>query len=116
MTGLYMPRHQYTQAEFAQQRVIESFGNLHFELAEHHLTYMYAVGFRFCQLEKIDYLVLGYLNTGASPFEEFSEEWLFDQEVQSSSRSETACGTVSIWINLRLRCWSLQLGQRVLLR
>jgi hypothetical protein len=50
-------------------------------LAEHRLTHTYAVVFHFCQLENIDYLVLRYLNTGALPFEEFSEEWVFDDEV-----------------------------------
>jgi hypothetical protein len=60
--------------------VVESFSNLLSELAEHHLTHTYAVVFHFCQLENIDYLVLRYLNTGALPFEEFSEEWLFDGE------------------------------------
>jgi len=75
-----MPGHQYTQAEYALQRVVESFGNLLFELAEYRLTHIYAGVFRFCQLEDIDYLVLRYLNTGALPYEEFSEEWLFDGE------------------------------------
>jgi hypothetical protein len=76
-----MPGHQYTAAEYALQKVIESFGNFLFELAEHHLTHTYAVVFRFCELENIDYLVLRYLNTGALPFEEYSKEWLFDGEV-----------------------------------
>jgi hypothetical protein len=75
-----MPGHQYTPAEYALQRVVESFGNLLFELKQHRLTHIYAVVFRFCQLESIDYLVLRYLNTSALPFEEFSEEWLFDEE------------------------------------
>jgi len=51
------------------------------ELAEHHLTHTYAVVFHFCELENIDYLVLKYLNTGTIPFEEYSEEWLFEGEV-----------------------------------
>jgi len=75
-----MRGHQFTQAEYALQKVVESFGNLLFELAEHRLTHTYAVVFRFCQLENIDYLVLRYLNTGALPYKEFSEEWLFDRE------------------------------------
>jgi len=29
----------------------------------------------------IKYLVLRYLNTGASPFEEWAEEWLHEGEV-----------------------------------
>jgi hypothetical protein len=76
-----MPGHQYTQAEYALQKVVESFGNLLFELAEHRLTHTYAVVFRFCQIENIHYLVLRYLNTGALPYNRFSEEWLFDGEV-----------------------------------
>jgi hypothetical protein len=75
-----MPGHQYTPVEYALERVVESFGNLLFKLAEHHLTQVYTVVFRFCQLDNIDYLVLRSLNTGALSFEEFSEEWLFDDE------------------------------------
>jgi hypothetical protein len=75
-----MPGHRYTQAEYAQPRAVESFGSLLYELAEHYLTHTYAVVFRFCQLENIDYPVLIYLNTGALPFKEYSEEWLFDNE------------------------------------
>jgi hypothetical protein len=76
-----MPVHQYTPAEYALPRIVESFGNFLFALAEHQLTHTYNVVLRFCQLEDIDYLVLRYLNTGALHFEEFSEEWLFDYEV-----------------------------------
>jgi hypothetical protein len=76
-----MPEHQYTPAEYSLQRVAESFSNLLFELAEHHLTHTYAVVLPFCQLENIDYLVLRYINTGGLPFEQFSEEWLHDGEV-----------------------------------
>jgi hypothetical protein len=68
-----MPGHQYTPAEYALQWVVESVGNLLFELAGHHLTHTYAVVFRFCQLQNIDHLLLRYLNTGALPFEEYSE-------------------------------------------
>jgi hypothetical protein len=75
-----MPGHEFTPAEYAVQRVVESFGILLFELAEHRLTHTYTVVFHFCQLESIDFLVLRYLNTGALPYEEFSEEWLFDRE------------------------------------
>jgi hypothetical protein len=75
-----MPGHHYLPAEYALQRVVETFGNLLFELAEYHLTHTYAVVFCFCQFENINYLVLRYLNTGALPYEEFSEEWLFDGE------------------------------------
>ena len=91
-----MPGHRYTPAEYALQRIVESFGNLLFELAEHHLTHTDAVVYRYCELENIDYLVLRYLNTGALPFEEFSEEWLYDGEIWFTSISETVTGTVSI--------------------
>jgi hypothetical protein len=76
-----MPGHQYTQAEYALQQKVESFSRLLSELKEHRLNHTYAVVFHWCQLESIDYLVLRYINTGALPFEEFSEEWLFDGEV-----------------------------------
>jgi len=76
-----MPGHQYTPAEYALQKIVESFGNLLSELAEHHLTHTYAVVFHFCEIENIDYLVLRNLNTGTLPFEEFCEEWLFEGEV-----------------------------------
>jgi hypothetical protein len=69
-----MPGHQYTPAEYTLQRVVESFSNLLSMLAEHRLTHSYPVVLHFCQLENIDYLVLRYLNTGALPFEEYSEE------------------------------------------
>jgi hypothetical protein len=70
-----------TQSEYALQQVVELFGNLLIQLEEAHLTHTYQTVFRFCQLECIDYLVLRYLNTGALPFEEWAEEWLFDGEV-----------------------------------
>jgi hypothetical protein len=76
-----MPGHQYTQAEYALHQKVECFGRLLSALEEHRLPHIYAVVFRWCQLENIDYLVLRYINTGALPFEEFSEEWLFDGEV-----------------------------------
>jgi hypothetical protein len=69
-----MPGHQYTPSEYALQKVVESFGNLLFELAEQRLTHTYAVVYHFCQLENIDYLVLRHLNSGALPFKEYSEE------------------------------------------
>ena len=76
-----MPGHRYTPAEYALQQKVESFGRLLSELEEHGLTHIYTVVLLFCQLENIEYLVLRYINTGALPFEEFSEEWLFDGEV-----------------------------------
>ena len=76
-----MPGHRFTQSEYAPHQVVETFGNLLYSLQEHHLTHTYRVVFRFCQLEGIDYLVLRYLNTRLLPFEEDSEEWLFDKEM-----------------------------------
>jgi len=76
-----MPGHRYAQSEYTLQQVVETFGNLLYSLEEHHLTPTYRVVFRFCELDDIDYLMLRYLNTGALPFEEISEGWLFDDEV-----------------------------------
>ena len=70
-----------TQSEYSLQRVVELFGNLLIQLEEVHLTNTYRTFSRFCQLQNIDCLVLRYLNTGALPFEEWAEEWLFDGEV-----------------------------------
>jgi hypothetical protein len=67
-----MPGHHYTPAEYALQWVVENFGNMLFELAEHRLTHTYNVVFGFCQIENINYLVLRYHNTSALPFKEFS--------------------------------------------
>jgi len=75
-----MAGRKLTQSEYALQRVVESFGKLLFSLSEHNLTQTYRVVFRFAELENIDYLVLRYLNTGLLPFEEFSEELLFDED------------------------------------
>jgi hypothetical protein len=76
-----MPGPQYTPAEYALQQKVECFGRFLSELEEHRLTHIYAVVLLFCQLKKIDYLVLRYLNTGALPYEEYSEEWLPEDEV-----------------------------------
>jgi hypothetical protein len=67
-------------AEYALQRVVKSFSNFHFTFAEYQLTHTYAVVFRFCQLEIIDYLVLKDLGSSDVPIEECSEEWLHDGE------------------------------------
>jgi len=75
-----MPGHRYTKSEYALHQVVETFGNPLYSLKEHHQIHTYRVVFRCCQLEGIDYLVLRYLNTGALPFEELSEEWLYDGE------------------------------------
>jgi len=76
-----MADHRYTANEYALQRLVESFGNLVFQLTKHHLTHTYIVVVRFGQAENIDYLVLRYSNTGTLPFEESSEEWSFDGKV-----------------------------------
>jgi hypothetical protein len=102
-TGAFMPGHQFTPAEYALQKVVESFGNLLFELAVHQLTHPYAGVYHFCQLENIDYLVLRYLNTSALPYDMFSEDWLFDGDARASSISETVCGIVSIWQHWRIK-------------
>jgi len=70
-----------TQSEYALQQVVVLFGDLLSQLEEARLTHTYQVVFRFCKLEGIDYLVLRYLNTGASPFEEWAEEWLHIWEI-----------------------------------
>jgi hypothetical protein len=70
-----------TESEYTLTQVVELFGNLLIQLEEARLIHTYQTIFRFCQLENIDYLVLRYLNTGALPFEEWAEEWLFDGEV-----------------------------------
>jgi hypothetical protein len=49
-------------------------------LEEFHLTHTYREVFLFCEQENIGYLVLQYLNTGALPFKELSEDWFFDGE------------------------------------
>jgi hypothetical protein len=56
-----------THSEYALQKVVESFGDLLFQLEEAHVTHTYRVVFPVCQLENIDYLVLRYLNTGGLP-------------------------------------------------
>jgi hypothetical protein len=47
-----MPGHPDTPAKYAPQRVVKSFGNLLFELAEHRLTHTCAVLFRLYQLQE----------------------------------------------------------------
>jgi hypothetical protein len=76
-----MSGQRLTQCEYALKQVVELFGNLLIQLEEAHLTHTFQVVFCFCQLENIDYLVQRYINTGALPFEEWAEEWLFDGEV-----------------------------------
>jgi len=110
-----MPGHRYTPAEYALQKVVECFGILLSELAEHYLNHTYTGVLCVCQLENIDFLMLRYIKTGALPFEEYSEEWLSSGEVLSMGKSETAVGTISTWKDCRLRCWNSRLGKRMLL-
>jgi hypothetical protein len=62
-------------------QIVESFGNLLFQLEEQDLTYTYCVVFGFCDLENIGYVVLRFLITGALPFKEYSERWLHNGEM-----------------------------------
>jgi hypothetical protein len=78
-----MSGQQLTQSKYALQKVVESFGDLHFQLEETCLTHIYHVVFCFCELANIDYLWLGYLNTGALPLKEWADEWLHHGEVES---------------------------------
>jgi len=70
-----------TLSKYAVQQVVGLFGELLSQLAEADLTCTYQDVFPFCKLEKIDYLVLPYLNTGALPCQECAEEWLHEGEV-----------------------------------
>jgi len=76
-----MSGRQQSQSEYALQKVVKSFGDLPFQLAEVSLTHTYRVVFCFCELENIDYLVLRYLNTGALPFKEWAEQWLHEGKI-----------------------------------
>jgi len=111
-----MAENWYEPAEYALQRIVQRFGDLLFTLAECNLSHIYAVGFRYCQLESIDYLVLRYLNTGALPYEEFSEEWLYDEEIWFTFTSQTVVGKVSIQSGEKKQHWILSCKKRLLLR
>jgi hypothetical protein len=52
---------------------------------------------RYYELENINNLILRYMNTGAGRYEEWSEEWLHDDEVFSSYTIETDCGEGLTW-------------------
>jgi len=104
VTAHCMPAQQYTSAEYALQLIVNSLGNLLFQLEDHHSTNTNHVVIQLCELENIDYLVLQYLHTGALRFEEFSEEGFFNSKVLSSSILETDISTISIWQLLQPRC------------
>jgi hypothetical protein len=76
-----MSGRRLSQSEYALQRVVVLFGELLIQLVEAGLTHTYRDVIRYCELENIDYLVLRYVNTGAGPFEEWAEAWLYDGEV-----------------------------------
>jgi hypothetical protein len=76
-----MSGRRLTPSKYALQQVVVLYGKLLSPLDEAGLTHTYCVVFRFCILENIDYLVLRYLNVGASQFEEWAEEWLHEGEV-----------------------------------
>jgi len=67
-----MSGQQLTQSEYALQCIVESFGDLLFQLAEAGLTHTYLDVFGFCELENIGYMDLRYLKTGALPDEEWA--------------------------------------------
>jgi len=104
-----MPGHRLAQSAYALQHVVEHFGNLLFGVKEHHLTHTYRVVLHFCEVENIDYLVLRYRNTGALPFDEYSEERLFDGEVYFSSDEATDFGISLDWLLFQQRCKRLSL-------
>jgi hypothetical protein len=72
--------HRYTRTQYTLHQKVEPFANHLVQLAEHHLTPIYHVLFHFCDDQDIGYVVESNQNTGALPFEEFSEDWLFDLE------------------------------------
>jgi len=76
-----MSSRQMTQSENAVQQVVVLFRELLSQMAEACSTHTNEVVFHFCEQEDIDYLVLRHLNTGARPFEEWPEEWLYDGAV-----------------------------------
>ena len=76
-----MSGRRLTQSEYALQQIVVQFSELLLQLDEAGLTHTYRDIFRFCEIENIDHLVWRYLNPGASPFEEWAEEWLHDGEV-----------------------------------
>jgi len=70
-----------TQSEYTLQQIIVLFRELLSQLVEVGLTHTYHDVFRVGELKYIDYVVLGYVNTGELPFKEWAEEWLHKGEV-----------------------------------
>jgi hypothetical protein len=79
-------------AVFTLQWIVESVGTLLFQLEERDLTYTCSVVICCCEFNNVDYLGLRYLNNGALPFKEFSEDWLFDGMALCTFTMVTGCG------------------------
>ena len=80
-----------TKSEYTLQLVIILFGKLLSHLAEAGFTCTDHNLCRICEIENINHLVLRYLNTGASPFQEWAEECLRKGKVYSSYTKERVC-------------------------
>jgi hypothetical protein len=80
-----MSGHHYTPAEYTLQQAVECRSNLFVQLEELRLFHINRVVFHSCESDNIGCLVLRYLNTGALPFQEVSQNWLYDDEAQSLS-------------------------------
>jgi hypothetical protein len=76
-----MSGQRLSQSEYALRQVVVLLDELLIQLDEAGLTHTYHDVLRYCELENINYLVLRYVNTGAGPYEEFAEEWLYTGEV-----------------------------------
>ena len=76
-----MSGRQLSESECALQQIVVLFSELFSQLEEAGLICTYRDVFRFCDFDNIDYVVLRYLNTVLSPFEEWAEEWLQEWEV-----------------------------------
>jgi hypothetical protein len=68
------------------------FGELLPHLAEAGSTSTYRNVLRFRKLTDLDYLVLRYLKTGVTPFEDWPENWLYEGEVLTSRKMDKGCG------------------------
>jgi hypothetical protein len=101
VTGRYMPGHHYTPAKYTLQKKVKTFGNRFFRFEEHRWTHIYRVVFAIGEYENIRFPVLPYLNTGALPLEEVSEDWWVDGKPWSSSSWAKGNEDGLIWKLLR---------------
>jgi hypothetical protein len=76
---------------------------LYIELAEQQSIDTYSVVLHCCLIKNIDCRVLRYINGGALPFKEFSEEWFDDGEGESWSISGTEIAGYLILKDFNLR-------------